>query len=433
MTDLFAYQGVSLPSNTYEGFECRANTFIFREDIRVISIRNLCAALFKLVEKNLYEEIILDFTLTTYLHYPVLLALLSRIEYYKRNWKTVFQLSLPIDQSSERLFLNAGWAHFIVPDMYEMRSTSGLRHHLPTMKFFDIESVTYAVDEIVDLTLKKIERLERGHLQAFEWALNEIADNVVTHSDSAVGGFIHAHIDTQRRMASFCAVDAGLGIPRTLRDAIPEYSNDVVALENSIKEGVTRNKDTNRGNGLYGSYQLAIVSHGYFNIESGNAKLEYSNKNGLRVKSEKTPFKGTHIQCTIDLSKPDLLSKALKFKNKPYEITYDYIDKKYPSDPENNVSYVMRDHCKSFRLRAQGTLMHNELLNLVTYSNANKVVVDFSDISVISSSFADEVFGKLVKKIGFMETIQKLDFRNVNSTVKELVERAFQQRFVDQE
>lgn len=73
--------------------------------------------------------------------------------------------------------------------------------------------------------------------------------------------------------------------------------------------------------------------------------------------------------------------------------------------------------------------MHNELINLITYTDA-KVVIDLSNISVISSSFADEVFGKLVNKIGFMETIGRLEFVNIDSTVKQLIERAFQQRFV---
>lgn len=276
--DLFAHQGVTLPSNTYDGFDCHGNTFVFREDLRVINVRNICAALYRLIDKNGYEQIALDFTLTTHAHYPVLLAILSRVEFYKNTKNINFSLSLPIDSNAEKLFINAGWAHYIEPQKYHLRGTAGLLHHLPTMKFTDIDSVNLAVDQIIKLTLTKIEKLERGHLQAYEWALNEIADNVVTHSSSKVGGFIHAHIDTRKRMASFCVVDAGFGIPKTLREAIPSYGNDVVALENSIKEGVTRNKDTNRGNGLYGSYQLAIVSEGRFNIESGNAHLEYTKK-----------------------------------------------------------------------------------------------------------------------------------------------------------
>jgi hypothetical protein len=56
------------------------------------------------------------------------------------------------------------------------------------------------------------------------------------------------------------------------------------------------------------------------------------------------------------------------------------------------------------------------------------ITFDFSDVSVISSSYADEVFGKLLLEMG-ENNFQKLcRFSNLDTTVKLLVDRAVRQR-----
>ncbi|WP_432815008.1 STAS-like domain-containing protein [Sphingorhabdus sp.] len=54
----------------------------------------------------------------------------------------------------------------------------------------------------------------------------------------------------------------------------------------------------------------------------------------------------------------------------------------------------------------------------------NAVIIDFSDVSVISSSFADEVFGKLFLDLGPMKFMRMIQISNAASVVEALIDRA---------
>jgi hypothetical protein len=57
-----------------------------------------------------------------------------------------------------------------------------------------------------------------------------------------------------------------------------------------------------------------------------------------------------------------------------------------------------------------------------------RIVIDFADVPIVSSSFADEVLGKLFLELGPVTFVQKFEFRNIASTVQQLLDRAITQR-----
>ena len=61
-------------------------------------------------------------------------------------------------------------------------------------------------------------------------------------------------------------------------------------------------------------------------------------------------------------------------------------------------------------------------------SGAKKIAVDFGGIPLRSSSFADEVFGKLFTDIRPMVFMRKFGFKNTLATVNQLIDRAISQR-----
>jgi hypothetical protein len=145
--------------------------------------------------------------------------------------------------------------------------------------------------------------------------VNEIADNVLNHASSPIGGVMQVSARLEKNMIEYVVCDAGLGIPRTLRESHPRITSDAEALDRAIREGVTRNNTTNMGNGLYGSYRLAQLSGGNFHIYSGYSSLTYSPKNGMHVQQEQVPFHGALVVCSIQISDPELLSEALTFRD----------------------------------------------------------------------------------------------------------------------
>jgi hypothetical protein len=57
-----------------------------------------------------------------------------------------------------------------------------------------------------------------------------------------------------------------------------------------------------------------------------------------------------------------------------------------------------------------------------------RIIIDFTDVPLVSSSFADEVLGKLFMELGPMTFAQRLDFRNLSSIVRQLTDKAIAQR-----
>ncbi|BBB13096.1 STAS-like domain-containing protein [Sphingopyxis sp. FD7] len=65
---------------------------------------------------------------------------------------------------------------------------------------------------------------------------------------------------------------------------------------------------------------------------------------------------------------------------------------------------------------------------MVSALSGNKVVIDFEDVYVISSSFADEAFGKLFIILGPMLFMNTIELANADSAVEALINRAIMLR-----
>jgi hypothetical protein len=57
-----------------------------------------------------------------------------------------------------------------------------------------------------------------------------------------------------------------------------------------------------------------------------------------------------------------------------------------------------------------------------------RIVIDASDVAVFSSSFADEVFGKLFVEFGAVAFMSTIELRNFDKTLRTIIDRAIAQR-----
>ena len=110
----------------------------------------------------------------------------------------------------------------------------------------------------------------------------------------------------------FYVCDAGITIPRSLRAGRPDIRDDPSALRQAIEEGVTSNKLTNQGNGLYGTFKCCEVSGGEFDVLSGAVFLRHK-PSELRVGRSPIPFSGTYVRASIGYDFEKLLERALIF------------------------------------------------------------------------------------------------------------------------
>jgi hypothetical protein len=247
------------------------------------------------------------------------------------------------------------------------------------------------------------------------------------HAQSSVGGLVHLTNFVDRRRVEVIVADPGVSIPRTLRQGFPALKSDSDALEQAIREGVTRDPRVGQGNGLYGSYRIAEASGGYFYIHSGYAFLEAS-KGYLKIWTETLPFNGTLVVSGMDYSDPRVLADALQFQGQRFSPT-DYIETKYELDADGVLPFILDRECATFGSRDAGAPVRRKLINLYRMGRGvTAIEIRLSDVPLMSSSFADEVFGKLFIEFGPMEFMRGIRLVGANPTIQELINRAILQR-----
>ena len=344
---------------------------------------------------------------------------IAYLDFIRRTKKIDVDVFLPKDRKLAGIFLNSGWAHFLDPGHFEMKdSKSAIHTQLATYKNSDEQFSV--VDNLISVFLNSM-KINRDHLNAIEWSLNEITDNVLNHAGEGVAGYVQALKYSNNNIIEFIVADSGIGIPKSLG-----ISDDNEALEMSIQQGVTRNKETNQGNGLYGSFNIARVAKGQFNIQSYYGNLFLTQEGKVRYRQETIPYHGTFVRWSINCKEQDIIKRALKFGEREHEISFGYVERKYGEDL--TFLLVMKEEFKSFRSREAGKLAFNRINNLIRQGGGKIIRVDFKGVDVISSSFADEVFGRLFVQLGPIVFGTVIQFQSLNREVGDLIDRAILQR-----
>lgn len=402
------------------------NRLIFEGQFLLNDVLRPLVGLHQAVQEAGYRDLVIDFSRCTAAFAGPMLALCAQV--MRLNAARIdTELVLPQDEKLARLFRNANWAHFLEPRNHPQSEFKG-HTQVPATHFTNASEQQRAVNRIVNAILGAIPDLQRKELSALEWSVNEITDNVLNHAQSTIGGLVQVStFQRMRKRVEYIVADAGVGVPATLRATHPSLTSDAAALEQAIREGVTRDKDVGQGNGLFGSYQVCSHSNGFFQIESGYGKLMFTERDGLRITSERVPYEGTLVAAQIDFSVPRLLEEALRFGGEVYKRT-DYVELKYEQHGSEDLLFKMSEESASFGSRVAGAPVRKKLANLAAMCPGQKIVLDFGGVPLVSSSFADEVVGKLFAELGPLTFMQRFQFRNIDPTARQLVDRAIAQR-----
>ena len=404
------------------------NTIKVLGDFGVREMQQMLAAMHNLTTMRGYSDLNIDFSDCKSAFSGQMLGIAANVQNYLINGIDT-SLIPPSGNRFRRLFINTNWAHLIDFRRFSESTYRGYSQ-IPAMKFRDADQLYETVSTIMKNILGALNKFDRSHLTAIEWSVNEITDNVLNHAQSPVGGFVQVTNHSRREQIEFSVCDAGLGIPATLRSHNPKLSTDQEALEKAIQEGVTRDKSVGQGNGLYGTWRISQLSGGRFELYSGNASLISTPQDGLTaIRGESIPFNGSLVTTRIGYGKPLELKDALTFDSKPY-VPLDIIDLDYNEDEEGNVTIYLKQESGGFGSRKAGEPVRRKINNLSRIVDSGHVIIDFSDIPLMSSSYADEVFGKLFVEIGPIEFSRRFELRNLDDLVEDLINKAIMQRSI---
>lgn len=404
------------------------NRLIFPAHFGASGIRPMAAALFQAVDKLGYQDIVLDFSGCTAAFPGPMLATVAEVQRRQRTG-VEFTHILPKDPNTSSLFEVAGWRHFLDPTECHTRA-SRASQHLPATQFASNKEQGALVVRMMNLLLSSRSELTRKDLAAVEWVLGEITGNVLTHSRSAVGGF--AQLTQYQGHIEIAVCDAGLSIPGTLRPSFPSIQFDKDAVEAALREGVTRDKNEGRGNGLFGTYQLASnTSDGYLHTSSRYAHFG-KNPRGVTLKDERVPFCGTLIVAGLGSSIPGELHKALRFSDGVHE-PIDWIETCYENSDatENTLVFNLAEEADSLFSRESARFLRERLENILRMNPQHQLILDLRTTPLVSSSFADELFGRLYANLKPIGKERRVAIRGGSKDVQFLVDKGIRDRAND--
>lgn len=379
----------------------------------------LCTALHQSVQQE-NAHVTLDFSACTGITQAVMLPLMPIVTTYRERHGIRFDLVLPSHEGLSRLFINTNWAHHIDPEAFQPNVYEG--GHVPALRFQDAgaDGQDAILARVMELILRNLET-SRDTLKAVEWSLGEIMENVPIHAKSRVGGFVQATAYSDGNAVEFVVADGGIGIPASMG-----ASDDRSALSDAITEGVTRDPQRNAGNGLFGSYQVAVLSGGAFELRSGRGVLWRSGDGDLNTVQSSAPYPGTSVRCRIGLGDPGLLARALRFRGQSHDPPGDYLEREYEDDDGALIVNMTEKASLDFGSRRGGRRVRRMVRNLLV--GRPFIVLDFEGVGVITSSFADEFFGRLFVAMGPRAFMTRIRLINVDLTVEGLIDRAILQR-----
>lgn len=296
-------------------------------------------------------------------------------------------------------------------------------------KFSDANEVGRIVDAFC-AELRKEDRFGAGIITSLNWSLNEVLDNVFIHSEAGCG-YVMGQIHQKNKQIAFTVYDGGIGIFNSLRNSTFHPRTSLDAITMAVKEEVTRDRKVGQGNGLFGLHSVVKQGRGSLEITSGGASYRYNNGtvNTLKripVVSMERP--GTTIDFQLNYSKDISLSKALVFRGQEYPIVDMYIESF--DDEKGNNYFSIKEHADGTGTRVSAVRLKNEVMNLISDTHM-PVILDFKDIVVMSSSFADELIAKLLLELGLFQFNNLIKLRGLDIEQQNILQRSVIQRLVD--
>lgn len=287
--------------------------------------------------------------------------------------------------------------------------------------------------EIVSGIVESLRRsgvMGKGVLLGFELALNEVTDNILQHSISEEDksepiGFVMVqhHKNTGRIVAA--VFDAGQGIIASLREGGMPIHSEEEGLQKAMMRGVTSGNGA--GNGLWMMERIVLASSGSFDLVSDGARHSLRNSVPSRPRStsanagkfkEGTTLVDFQISCKDDI----LLEEALES-----QATDLWLENHYASN-DQDVIVLVKDEARGCGSRLEGKYFSNVVLNLCK-ATSGKCILDFTDISIVSASFADQLISDFVDALTFLGFMSRIVFKGLSPACIIVINECFKTRF----
>ena len=192
----------------------------------------------------------------------------------------------------------------------------------------------------------------------------------------------------------------------------------------ALQEKITRDENIGQGNGMWGLGRIVTENGGTFEIQSNAANLLFKEGKTRTVTTQKYNIGKynnlTYVDFQLDYLNQTDIVKALN-GHEPLDMWLE------DHDLEKYLYFSLQDDCVGTGTRIAAQKLKNQIFNALN-EEKKKVVLDFKGINVVSSSFADELIGKIVAEKGFFYFTQLFEIKNLSPFNINVVNRSVEQR-----
>jgi hypothetical protein len=133
-----------------------------------------------------------------------------------------FDVDLPDDEYLSSYFDKAGWSAAITGDEFAASPLSSRSTFIPLSHYSSGKELNPILNSALDHFARK-EVYGAGVLAGIEWAMSEVADNVLIHA-GGVSGWIQLVDRPKKGLIEIVVADCGVGISSSLREGILTFA-----------------------------------------------------------------------------------------------------------------------------------------------------------------------------------------------------------------
>jgi len=283
------------------------------------------------------------------------------------------------------------------------------------------EDVYAACNAVCDLVLCQFENAH-DFIPALEWAVNEIVDNVLIHSQTQTPGVVCAQYFPQKHRLDVAICDVGCGIRTSLGGAHPVQSSGE-AISVAIQRGVTRDPAIGQGNGMAGALEITRHGRGMFGVWTGDMSYAVKGDSNGSFR-EIAAIPGTGVVLSLDTRYPVDLEDTWIASGHGRDWSYINVVAEQVSE-EGGID--VHKECLNTGTRPPGTRLRNRVRALLPEVDT-PLVLNFTDVTSASSSFLDELLGRLAEEYGPAVLDQEIQILGMNDSVRAIAEVVVRQR-----
>lgn len=289
---------------------------------------------------------------------------------------------------------------------------------------FDAENIYSVYTDIVNSLLTHSDA-ELSVLQSLSYCFYEVMDNVLTHSGKQCGTALTAYDSAKKRIKVLVA-DDGIGVRASL-SANKDFAtiSEAEALRLCIQDKVSDGKGM--GFGLYSTSRLVKSAGVRLVIHSGGSQLTYDG-NEVEV-CDSFAWNGTIVYFELASDRQIDPDDVVESKT---DCAGQFNDTFLGNEALDNLWEMPRFEFRTFGenlgTRQLGETARMQLLEKM--NGADRVILDFTGVAIVSNSFADECIGKLLLTMPLEELKQRVAFTGITGLAKKNVAVAIRRRLV---